>query len=192
MDSAHVYEQLDTLYPLLRKKLILYFTGRKISPAEDYADEVIERVLKKISEGEQIENINAFTLGVAKFVFLEACRKPHTVAINSAGEIETEIDGDISGKTVPKQLIIHPVSQADENIYTYCLRKALAELPEEKRLMLLAYYSISENSANYIDRRKQLADRYGLRLETLYTAVCRLRKKIAESINKHLNAEAQK
>ena len=52
----------------LRKKLVMYFAGRKMSPAEDYADEVILRALTKISEGEEVEDINKYVFGIARFV----------------------------------------------------------------------------------------------------------------------------
>lgn len=189
MDSAESQRGFESEYPLLRKKLIVYFTGKMMSPAEDFADEVIERVLRKISEGENIENINAFAYGVARFVFLEVCRKPKTVAIAADGGIEVQDRYGDKISVVPPQLISRREFEPDESIQSECLRKALNQLPQDKKDLLLAYYSISENSSNYIERRRLLAESRGLRLETLYTSVCRLRKKLGDSINKCLAAE---
>ena len=60
-----------------------------------------------------------------------------------------------------------------------CLKNCLEKLPAEKRDLLLNYYEISETSDNYIRQRRELSERCSMRLETLYTAICRLRTKVS-------------
>ena len=85
-DSAEGYERMlmyfaddeveaGERYLLVRRKLIAYFEGRRISPAEDFADDVLERVAQKIVAGVQIEDINRYIYGIARFVRLESYRR---------------------------------------------------------------------------------------------------------------------
>jgi DNA-directed RNA polymerase specialized sigma24 family protein len=161
-------------YMLLRAKLSMYFEGRKISPAEDFADEVLHRVVVKISVGEKIDDINRYVFGVARFVCLEHFRQP---------EIETIDDDsrDVPAKT-PVALTVEPkVDFEDENGSTAkhrCLRSCLAELSDEKRKLLIDYYDIDEAGAKHKDQRKQLALSSNRSAGALQKEICLLRKKI--------------
>jgi DNA-directed RNA polymerase specialized sigma24 family protein len=151
-----------------------------LSPAEDYADEVIERILKQIAEGKNIEDVNRFAFGVAKFVLLESHRRPRTISLNSSGEIENENGSDGKVFLTPRQLIALPEQDGSETQEKECLKECLQKLPSEKRGMLLSYYEISESSETNIEQRRELAARCKMRVETLYTAICRLRKQVSD------------
>ena len=68
-------EQAGAKYESLRRRLIRFFEWRKCETAAELTDIVFDRVIKKIAEGEQIQNIGAYSATVAQFVFKEDWRK---------------------------------------------------------------------------------------------------------------------
>src|SRR5262245_42679832 len=64
-------------YEELRRQLIKFFEWRGALFADQLADETLNRLTRKIDEGEAIEkNIVALALGIARFVFLETLKAP--------------------------------------------------------------------------------------------------------------------
>jgi hypothetical protein len=61
-------EEAGRQYELMRLKLVRYFERRSCPLAEDFADEAINRVDRKISEGERINNLPAYFLSVARLI----------------------------------------------------------------------------------------------------------------------------
>ena len=170
----------------LRKKLVMYFAGRKMSPAEDYADEVILRALTKISEGEEVEDINKYVFGIARFVRMEAFREPKKVSLDPSGFVPDESDESKPGRRLPRQLIVDPYEIAEDPEEKVCLRKCLAVLDDHKRNMLIGFYKIKGTDKNHKEQRKQLANENGMTTDTLYTSICRLRKKVGGCVGKCL------
>jgi hypothetical protein len=85
-------------YEQLRRKLIKFFEWRGSFISDELADETLNRLARKIDEGEEIEkNVFALSLGIARFVLLETLKRPDnnrvemkelaTVAINDLGQI---------------------------------------------------------------------------------------------------------
>lgn len=71
-------------YELLRQRLHFYFRHRCFDDAEDLADEVISRVIRRLREGATVarETIPSFCYGVARMVALERWKEqPHTVDV---------------------------------------------------------------------------------------------------------------
>src|SRR5215471_18128387 len=58
-------------YERLRAKLINYFDWRDCPAPEDHADEAINRVIRKLSEGEDFRDISTYVLGIARMMLLE-------------------------------------------------------------------------------------------------------------------------
>ena len=160
-------------YLLIRAKLIMYFEGRRVSPSEDHADEVLHRVAKKIDAGEEIKDVNRYVFGVARFVMLEAFHQPQMQAVD---EVLQE------GMKTPAVLSVSsPVvnDEADTPMQT-CLRECLLELRDDKRKLLLDYYEIDEASGHHIEQRKRLAARLNKTPGALQKEICLLRKKVSE------------
>lgn len=173
-------------FQALRKKLVLYFAGRSMSPAEDYADDVILRALTKISEGEEVEDINKYVFGIAKFVRMEAFREPKKVSLDPSGFIPDESEENKPGRRLPQQLVVGPHEIAEDPEDKVCLRKCLAVLEEHKRNMLVGFYKIKGTDKNHKEQRKQLANDNGMSTDTLYTNICRLRKRVGDCVGKCL------
>src|SRR5215210_2154802 len=61
-------------YENLRRKLLEFFEARGSHTPDEHADETLNRVARKIQEGEAIENLNKYCYGVAKFLWMEVSR----------------------------------------------------------------------------------------------------------------------
>jgi DNA-directed RNA polymerase specialized sigma24 family protein len=64
-------------YEDIRRRLIRYFEGRHCVPADQYVDETIDRVAKRIAAGEHIHSVDPcrYFYGVAKNVCLEELKQ---------------------------------------------------------------------------------------------------------------------
>jgi DNA-directed RNA polymerase specialized sigma24 family protein len=150
-------------YLRLRSSLESFFEWRDCENTEELTDIVFDRVVKKIVSGEKVENIEAFSVSIAKFVVLEHKRKSQRNAEldevsdteNFAENFETE---DLKRRNLE------------------CLRKCLAKLPDKKRRLLVDYYDTEENTM--ISKRKSLAKKMELNLNSLRIRVSRLREKL--------------
>ena len=61
-------------YEIIRRKLSEFFEARGNDSPPDRVDETINRVARRIAEGEQIKDLNAYFYGVARLVWLENLR----------------------------------------------------------------------------------------------------------------------
>lgn len=165
-------------YLALRSKLNLYFEGRKISPAEDFADEVLHRVAAKIGAGEKIDDVNRYAFGIARFVCLEHYRKPQTEAI------DIEADG-----MTPSALRVEPSVGVEDgsSVRHRCLRSCLAELSDEKRRLLIDYYAVDEADGKHKVQRKKLAETSNRSAGALQKEICLLRKRIGNCTKECVN-----
>src|SRR5829696_5737786 len=68
-------ENAGRVYENLRRKLLEFFEARGSNTPEEHADETFDRVMRRITEGEKVENPAGYCYGVAKFVWMEASRK---------------------------------------------------------------------------------------------------------------------
>lgn len=150
-------------YLRLRSGLESFFEWRDCESTEELTDIVFDRVIKKIAEGEVVENIEAFSVSIAKFVVMEYKRKSlRNVELDELSETESFVDRYESEELKKRDL--------------ECLRTCLAKLPEAKRKLLVEYYNTDE--ATMILKRKRLADRLELNLNSLRIRVSRLRSKL--------------
>ena len=58
-------------YERLRSRLVLFFLRHLLATPEDLADQVIDRLARRLTEGEPIASLEAYALGVARFVLKE-------------------------------------------------------------------------------------------------------------------------
>jgi hypothetical protein len=61
-------------YEQLRSKLIFFFSRRLLQFPEDLADEVLDRLAYRLSQGVEIVSVEAFALGIARHVAQEQAR----------------------------------------------------------------------------------------------------------------------
>ena len=162
-------EQAGVKYESLRARLVKFFEWRSCESAEELTDVVFDRIVKKIAEGEQIQNINAYSLSVAQFVFKEDCRRREHLfqSIEDNPAIENLTATDDLTKT-----------DKTEDARLDCLDECLNEFSDDNRRLITAYYDTDERTM--ISTRKRLADSLSVSLNTLRIRVCRLKTKLED------------
>lgn len=163
-------EQAGTKYELLRARLIKFFEWRNCETPEELTDIVFDRIAKKITEGEQIQNINAYAAATANFVYKESLNNINrrTQSIDETPELEDLIQAT------------NDTENEIDDTQVNCLRKCLAAFSDENRRLIVAYYDTDERTM--IPARKRLADSLAISLNTLRIRVCRLKAKLEECV----------
>lgn len=158
--AGHEYERI-------RGRLLLYFQCRNIAQAEDCADESINRVISKLSAGEEIRDPAQYVFGIARMVWLEITRQ-------QARHQEVE----------DNTLVSNPQDEDDEELHVRlaCLRRCLQSLPPAQRDLITQYYE--EEKRAKINLRQQLAQRFGIDLNTLRVRACRVRDNLKACVRK--------
>lgn len=166
-------------YLQIRKNLVRFFEGRGFFDAETYADEVLNRVTKKIDMGESFENIGSYVYGVARFLILELRKK-------SVKEENYLIQQPTS--TAPQNQIEQEETSAQLN----CLNKCLRHLSEENRQLIITYYQGEKRDK--IENRQRLAEKLGIPQNALRSRAVRLREKLESCMSgclkRKINGEA--
>ncbi len=171
-------ERAGQKYENTRRKLLEFFEARGCRAPDEHADETINRVARKISEGEAIENLNNYCYGVARLVWMEAARRRNKEPI--------ALDDNH----------VHPVaSGADEEEREQlrrererrlkCLEECLRKLPNETRDFIIEYYR--EENGLKIEQRKQQAARLNTTLNALRLRASRMRRDLAACIKSCLS-----
>jgi RNA polymerase sigma factor (sigma-70 family) len=163
-------ERAGQKYEMIRSKLIDFFTWRDCLFPEDHADETINRVIRKIDEGEEIRDPSTYVFGIARMLLLE-------IAKSQARE-----QAALSQLPQP-QPVEESDSQSDRQVE--CLKGCLQELPPESRQLIIQYYQ-GESSVK-INNRKKLAEMLGLQSSTLRIRAFRLREKLEACLNECLS-----
>jgi DNA-directed RNA polymerase specialized sigma24 family protein len=158
-------------YEALRRNLIQLFIWRGCRDPESHADETINRVIRKIDEGEEVRDVIAYAHGVARRLLLEVFKKQEREQIG--------IDD------LPP-LVAQPEEQDDET-GVLCLRRCLNRLPEESRQLIVLYYQ-GEKSAK-IENRKRLAEGLSVTLGALRYRAFDLRQRLQGCIERCMGRE---
>ena len=148
-------------YLEIRSNLTRFFEWRGCSFPEDHADETINRIAKKVGEGEEILNPSGYAMGVARLLLLEILksRQREQSALTEMGQSSEPI-----------------VESDDGEDRLDCLRDCLQTLSADNRELILQYYQ-GEKSEKIQNRRK-LLDRLGISVNTLRMRALRLRDRL--------------
>jgi len=148
-------------YLEIRTNLTRFFEWRGCSFPEDHADETINRIARKIDEGEEILNPAGYAMGVARLLLLEIMksRQREQSALNEIGTASEVY-----------------VAADDGEDRLECLRKCLQTLPADNRDLILQYYQ-GEKSEK-IQNRKKLLDQLEIPVNTLRMRALRLRERL--------------
>jgi DNA-directed RNA polymerase specialized sigma24 family protein len=158
-------------YEELRTKIghLLRWRGCAESYAEELADRTLDRVAAKLAAGEDVENIHAFSAGVARFIWLEHSRKDR---VDAVGDDMPEI---------PVAPDLDSLDDPDHRIK--CLRRCVAaKFSEDDKQIVFGYYDTDAGEKTKA-ARKRLADSFGLTLNALKVRACRMRMRLETCIN---------
>jgi DNA-directed RNA polymerase specialized sigma24 family protein len=147
-------------YQSLRTRLVDYFDWNGAQRPEVAADETLDRVARKLEQGESIERIGAYVYGVARLILLEHLRQ--------------QLSEQRATADAARELAFH--SDATEEARIDCLTRCLEQLPEDGRALIIAYYEGPGRS--HLDGRRLLARRLGIPYATLKTRAHRLRLRL--------------
>jgi hypothetical protein len=162
-------------YIKLQRKLIIFFESHGAPPAEDLADQTLDRVMRILKEGErEIEDIRRYTLGVARNVLREIWKIPHQESLpESLADRPSPGAPDHNTGDISRDLA---------ELRYECCQKCLAEnFSDRDRGLLIGYYQ-HEGRAK-IEQHRALAKELGVSNNALRIRACRLRAKLEERIN---------
>lgn len=173
-------EQAGQLYERLRRKLIELFARKGVPnlTLPELADETLDRVGRKLAEGEVIRNPEpmAYVHGVAVHVLSEFWRKQ-----TRKTKHEINID-DLSPRDLARvQSTQRPQNQQEEKeIWQQCIDEFLKSLPPEDEALLRKCYQDDQRqqSAN----RRQAAKRMGLAENSLRVYLHRIRQTLQRKV----------
>ena len=148
-------------YLEIRNNLTRFFEWRGCSFPEDHADETINRMAKRVFEGEAILNHSGYAMGVARLLLLE---------INKGRQREQAAFAEIGA--APDVY----VPEDDDETRLNCLRSCLQTLSPDNRELILQYYQGEKGEK--IENRKKLLDRLGIPVNTLRMRALRLRERL--------------
>jgi len=163
-------ERAGEKYEELRRTLIRFFEWRGALFPEEHADETFNRVARKLGDGVEIRNMSGYCYEVARLIFLETMK-----AIDSRKESLESTESDLVAPPNPSG------EQIEKELRLSCLEDCLRTLPAESAELILEYYR--HEKRGQIERRKALADRFGLRREALANRVQRLRDKLEHCVS---------
>ena len=154
-------ERAGEEYERLRFLLCRFFSLRHCNFADELADETINRVILKIST-EEIDNIRAYCLGVAKNVYRESLRKQRT---------HLDIDEVTIAVKAPEQ----------PSFSSECLDRCLERLPSESRELILNYFS--ETKQEKIDLRQRISQSLTMTQTALRMRIFRVKTKLKNCVH---------
>ncbi len=133
-------------------------------------DETIDRVARRLEEGETIEHVRAYFYGVAKRVAIEWKRR-------RAAE----------GTAIDRQRACLAADEAPEarEARVACLESCLRHLPPHSRELILGYYRGQGGE------RKRLAKSLGMTYTSLKTRAHRIRSALGECLRECLEAQTR-
>jgi RNA polymerase sigma factor (sigma-70 family) len=170
--------QAAELYEEIRRKLIVFFEFRECLTPEEMADETINRVARRIGEGQTIHtpNIASYFYGVARNVLREY-RKNES---RESEVIKDRVYGMVTGKE-PDELQADRTQRLQQERRLECLEGCLEALPADTRRMLLLYYR--DEKGTQIKTRQMLAEELGIPAQALRLRMSRVRAKLEACIN---------
>lgn len=161
-------EEAGQKYLLMRRNLVRYFEGRGLPFAEDHADEAVNRVAKRLGEGEEVRDLNGYAYGVARLLLMEILKERARQELALKELPLTPIDND-------------PVSIDEDRQRLECLTHCLEQLPPDSRSLIVAYYE-GDSRARIVNRRR-LTESLGIPNQALRSRAVRLREKLETCVS---------
>ncbi len=170
-------EAAGIVYEEIRSNLLRYFESKDCWDSDILADETLFRVASKAHTFDPSRHTrpSSFVFGFASKILLEYSRDPRKMRITY-------------DRWVPPALTVPMEDESDnEAAGMECLRKCLGEMSADDRDMLITYYG--KEKQEKIASRKILAERLGIKMETLHMRVHRLRGSLKKCMKRCQKSE---
>jgi DNA-directed RNA polymerase specialized sigma24 family protein len=165
---SHNRDEAAVQYDLARRKLIRYFEWRSVRAAEACADEALDRVARRIVEGQQIDKLMAYIFTTAHNIHREVLK-----AEKERGEMALD-DAPLVYLRQKEPEIVDP------DVRLICFDRCLEELGAEGQNVILRYYE--GEGREKIDNRLELAAKLKIPLNALRIRVHRIKRTLEECI----------
>jgi DNA-directed RNA polymerase specialized sigma24 family protein len=167
-------ERAGEEYEAIRSKLVKFFQWRGWSSADELADETIDRVCRRLGQGEQIRGRDPFLYfhGVAKNVLREAWQ----------GDRQQKARQQTMGVLAPAgEEPSADAGEADEEVEFEkrldCLQRCLEQLEPGEGELIRRYYR--GQGSDRIENRRRMAGELGIPLNALRIRIHRIRTRLA-------------
>jgi len=170
-------ERAGERYKKLHRKLTEFLGHRDCTCPEDLADRTLDRVARRLAEGEAIraEEPMAYCLGVARNVRREYWRSPERKNESLEGLPPHENSAIEAFAALPAK---EDPGEIDRRLE--CLTECLNRLSPESRAFIEDYYR--DNWHTQIENRKRMAERLGLKHTGLRARAHRIRRELEECV----------
>jgi DNA-directed RNA polymerase specialized sigma24 family protein len=158
-------ERAGEMYISIRARLVKFFEWRGSETPDDNADETINRVTRKVYEGESIQNVQSYFYGVARMLFMETLK-------------EQQKQRQALDHLSPPIQFVEDRTETEERIT--CFESCLSRLPDESRQLIVSYYEGDRRAK--IERRKVLAEQLKIPLNALRIRVHRIRMQLEQCV----------
>ncbi len=165
-------EEAGARYEAARARLVKLFQWRGIFDAEEAADETLNRVARKIDEGEIVRDMSAFIGGIARFVVLEKLKSKERTNVALEDAPPTAFIKQ------PEEFADDPADEQKLRCFNLCMR----EMPDEMRQIVVEYYNADADGSVRIEHRKRMAERLNLEMNALRNRALRARGKLEDCI----------
>lgn len=165
LDALHTDREVAAeRYEEIRAKLLRFFEWRGCAFPDEHADETITRVIRKIDEGERIQDPATYCHGVARLVLLEALK-------------QREKQRAVMAQLDPPQPL---VDEAQIERRLECLRRCMRTLPADQQALIAEYHRY--DGADRIEGRKRLAATLGIGPNALRIRAHRLGERLGHCV----------
>lgn len=166
-------------YLEIRRRLVSYFDRRNRPRPDELADETLNRIARTLETDGAIEvrPPARYCYVIARFVLLEDVRKREHATVPLEGP-----RGTPSGS---RRLTVVPHHAEEDEAATKerhlaCLERCLDGLKPEQRDLIVDYHRDARREK--IDRRRGLAQRFGISMNALAIRACRIRDALEDCV----------
>ena len=161
-------------YLEMRQRLVAYFDRKNCLTPDDFADETLNRVARRLEEEGQIESETPakYCYITAKFVFMESLRGADKKSVpldDALKKSSSNQSSEDEGKNLKEKMLD-------------CLEICTGKLEAANREMIVSYYYGEERVK--IENRRALAEKLGISTNALTIRACRIRDKLEGCVGK--------
>jgi len=171
-------EEAGVIYEEMRNSLVRFFESRDCRDADMLADETLFRVASKAHTFDPTRHTrtSSFIFGFASKILLEYSRDPQKLRITYDRWVQSALTEPAKDNDTDEE------AEGME-----CLRKCLGEMSVEDRDLMITYYG--KEKQEKIASRKLMAERLGIKMETLHMRVHRLRESLKKCMKRCRSSE---
>lgn len=135
--AVQTRERFEKEATLLLSRLKIFFRRRcktveEAARVDDWVQEAMFRVARKVDAGLEIASFDAYAMGTAKVVFQEYLNRPAERSLNS--------QSDIHGNSI--ETLIDCSTQSDVEIRAVCLDHCLLTLDDHSRTIISSWFRL--------------------------------------------------